>query len=75
MSDEKEWLVEAAEGQPGQVILTMAQPHEFGKPGQFIEKELSLFEMECLHTAIVRALWFQIRNALPNMPDASRIAD
>jgi hypothetical protein len=60
---EKGFVLTAIEGSPGQVTLAVYEHHDIGKPGIIIRKELTLFEMERLHTVITKALWWHARKA------------
>jgi hypothetical protein len=54
-------IVTSFENSPGQITIAMYERHAVGEPGLVMRKELSLFEMESLHTAITKALWCHIR--------------
>lgn len=61
---DKEWIVTVIDDGPGTVTLGVYEKHLVGDPGTIIKKPLSLFEMERLHAALTKAMWYNIRSGM-----------
>ena len=67
MSDEDDAqriILTAIETDLGLVQVALYERHQPGEPGLALRHELTLYEMEHLHTILTRALWAQIRNLI-----------
>lgn len=51
-------VLTSTENKPGEVVISMYEKHKPGEPGTIMRHQLSLNEMQHLHEALTRALWW-----------------
>lgn len=64
MSEDRGLILTATEGDANRVQIALYERHAPDEPGKVMRHELTLYEMERLHTLLTQALWSQIRNLL-----------
>jgi hypothetical protein len=62
MRDDDGIVLTSTEGEFGRVQVALYERHAPDQVGNVMRHELTVSEMEHLHTLLTRALWSQIRN-------------